>query len=307
MRIFSRFRRKHSDRILRIVEHAHLLKRYILLICGVLLYAIAYNLFFLKNNIVYGGVAGIAIITKKLIDPTLMIVILTLILLIISFIALGKKESLKSLVGSLLYPLFIYLTRNIGDIFSISNDNLLLIAIIGGVCMGIGSGIVFKTGFTTGGTYILNQIFAKYFKVSIGTSMMFTDGLIVLAGGFFFGWTRVLYALIVLYIISLMVDKVVLGIASTKALYITTSEDEEIVDYLINSLNLGVTIIETVGGYSNKKRKMLMSVIPTSEYFRVKEGIHEIDENAVIVATDAYQAEGTYGRIRGVVSGIHKI
>lgn len=307
MRIFSRFRRKHSDRILRIVEHAHLLKRYILLICGVLLYAIAYNLFFLKNNIVYGGVAGIAIITKKLIDPTLMIVILTLILLIISFIALGKKESLKSLVGSLLYPLFIYLTRNIGDIFSISNDNLLLIAIIGGVCMGIGSGIVFKTGFTTGGTDILNQIFAKYFKVSIGTSMMFTDGLIVLAGGFFFGWTRVLYALIVLYIISLMVDKVVLGIASTKALYITTSEDEEIVDYLINSLNLGVTIIETVGGYSNKKRKMLMSVIPTSEYFRVKEGIHEIDENAVIVATDAYQAEGTYGRIRGVVSGIHKI
>ena len=173
--------------------------------------------------------------------------------------------------------------------------------------MGIGSGIVFKTGFTTGGTDILNQIFAKYFKVSIGTSMMFTDGLIVLAGGFFFGWTRVLYALIVLYIISLMVDKVVLGIASTKALYITTSEDEEIVDYLINSLNLGVTIIETVGGYSNKKRKMLMSVIPTSEYFRVKEGIHEIDENAVIVATDAYQAEGTYGRIRGVVSGIHKI
>ncbi|MCI5732911.1 MAG: YitT family protein [Tenericutes bacterium] len=307
MRIFSRFRRKHSDRILRIVEHAHLLKRYILLICGVLLYAIAYNLFFLKNNIVYGGVAGIAIITKKLIDPTLMIVILTLILLIISFIALGKKESLKSLVGSLLYPLFIYLTRNIGDVFSISNDNLLLIAIIGGVCMGIGSGIVFKTGFTTGGTDILNQIFAKYFKVSIGTSMMFTDGLIVLAGGFFFGWTRVLYALIVLYIISLMVDKVVLGIASTKALYITTSEDEEIVDYLINSLNLGVTIIETVGGYSNKKRKMLMSVIPTSEYFRVKEGIHEIDENAVIVATDAYQAEGTYGRIRGVVSGIHKI
>lgn len=307
MRIFSRLRRKHSDRILRIVEHAHLLKRYILLICGVLLYAIAYNLFFLKNNIVYGGVAGIAIITKNLIDPTLMIVILTIILLIISFIALGKKESLKSLVGSLLYPLFIYLTRNIGDVFSISNDNLLLIAIIGGVCMGIGSGIVFKTGFTTGGTDILNQIFAKYFKVSIGTSMMFTDGLIVLAGGFFFGWTRVLYALIVLYIISLMVDKVVLGIASTKALYITTSEDEEIVDYLINSLNLGVTIIETVGGYSNKKRKMLMSVIPTSEYFRVKEGIHEIDENAVIVATDAYQAEGTYGRKRGVVSGIHKI
>ena len=161
MRIFSRLRRKHSDKILKMVEHAHLLKRYVLLVFGVLLYAIAYNLFFLKNNIVYGGVAGIAIITKNLIDPTLMIVILTVVLLIISFIALGKKESLNSLVGSLLYPIFIYLTRNIGDVFSISNDNLLLIAIIGGVCMGIGSGIVFKTGFTTGGTDILNHESSK--------------------------------------------------------------------------------------------------------------------------------------------------
>ena len=135
--------------------------------------------------------------------------------------------------------------------------------------------------------------------------MIATDGLIVLAGGFFFGWTRVLYALIVLYIISLMVDKVVLGIASTKALYITTSKEAEVVDYLISSLNLGVTMIEVVGGYSNKHKKMLMCVLPTTDYFRVKEGIHEIDNNAVIVATDAYQAEGTYGRKKGVVDGIH--
>ncbi len=93
------------------------------------------------------------------------------------------------------------------------------------------SGIVFKTGFTTGGTDILNQIVSKYFKVSIGTSMIITDGIIVLAGGFFFGWTRVLYAIIVLYIISLMVDKVVLGISSMKALYITTTQEADISDY----------------------------------------------------------------------------
>ncbi len=298
MGLIRAIRKRNSERILRAVEHAHLIKRYVYLILGVLIYAIAYNLFFLKNNLVFGGVGGISIITKNLVDPTIMILALSILLLIISFFALGKKETLNSLVGSLLFPVFVYLTKNIGDYFVIENDNLLLIALIGGVMVGIGSGMVFKTGFTTGGTDILNQITSKYLKISIGTSMLITDGVIVIIGGFFFGWTRVLYAMIVLYIISLMVDKVVLGISSKKALYITTDKDAEIADYIMTSLNLGVTIIETKGGYTNKRKHMLMSVIPTGDYFKVKEGINEIDENAIIVATDAYQAEGTYGKGR---------
>ena len=298
MGLIRAIRRRNSERILRAVEHAHLVKRYIYLILGVLIYAIAYNLFFLKNNLVFGGVGGISIITQKLVDPTIMITILSILLLIVSFFALGKKETLNSVVGSLLFPLFVYLTKNVGDYIVIENDNLLLIALIGGVMVGIGSGMVFKTGFTTGGTDILNQITSKYLKISIGTSMLITDGIIVIAGGFFFGWTRVLYAMIVLYIISLMVDKVVLGISSKKALYITTDKDAEIADYIMTSLNLGVTIIETKGGYTNKRKHMLMSVIPTGDYFKVKEGINEIDGNAIIVATDAYQAEGTYGKGR---------
>lgn len=294
------FNFRHRDTVLKVVEHAHLLKRYILLIIGVFIYACAYNLFFLKNNLVYGGVTGISIITKNIINPTVMISILSLLLLIISYFSLGKKKTFNSLVGTLLLPIFVELTKNIGNYIQISNDNLLLIAIIGGVCVGISSGIVFKTGFTTGGTDILNQIFAKYFKTSIGNAMMFTDGLIVLTGGFFFGWTRVLYAIIVLYIISIMVDKVVLGTSSTKALYITTSKEQDISDYLMNELNQGITIIEVKGGYSNKRKNMIMSVIPTSEYFRTKEGINEIDSDAIIVATDAYQSQGTYGSKRGV-------
>ena len=299
MRLLRAIRKRNSERILIAVEHAHLVKRYIFLILGVFIYAISYNLFFLKNNLVFGGVGGISIITQKLVNPTIMILILSILLLIISYFALGRKETFNSLVGSLLFPLFVELTKNIGNYIVIENDNLLLIAIIGGVMVGIGSGMVFKTGFTTGGTDILNKITSKYFKISIGTSMIITDGIIVLAGGFFFGWTRVLYAMVVLYIISLMVDKVVLGISSKKALYITTDKYVELADYIMNSLNLGVTIIETKGGYSNKRKHMLMSIIPTGDYFKVKEGINEIDENAIIVATDAYQAEGTYGKRRG--------
>lgn len=294
MRLFRKLKEKKAEKVLKVVETAHLFKRYVFLLIGISIYALAYNLFFYKNNIVYGGASGISIITQNLIDPSKMILILNVFFIILSFIFLGRKKTLGSLVGSLLYPIMVKLTANVGDYIQIENDNLLLIAIVGCVCVGTAAGIVFKSGFTTGGTDILNQIVAKYFKVSIGTSMLMTDGIIVLVGGFFFGWTRVLYAIIVLYIINIMVDKVVLGISSGKAVYITTKEDDLVCDYLLNELKLGITLIETRGGYTNKKDQIILCVVPTSEYFKVREGVQQIDKNAVILVTDAYQTLGTY-------------
>ena len=294
MRLIRKIRSKKDSKILAMIEKANLFKRYMFLIIGTAIYASAYNLFFFKNNIVYGGASGIAIIAQKVIEPSVMILILNIFFLFLSLIFLGKRKTLDSLVGSVLFPLFVKFTANIGNLIDISNDNLLLIVIVGGVCVGAASGIIFKSGFTTGGTDILNQIVAKYFKVSIGTSMLMTDGLIVLAGGFFFGWTRVLYALIVLYLINIMVDKVVIGISSNKAVYITTNEDDLVCDYLLNELNLGITLIETRGGYTNKKDQLIMCVVPTGDYFELKSGVTQIDPKAVILVTDAYQTSGIY-------------
>lgn len=294
MKLFKKIKEKRKENVLQLVEKTHLLKRYFLLVIAVGIYAVAYNLFFYKNNIVYGGASGISIITQNFIEPSIMIFILNVFFLVLSFFLLGKKQTLDSIVGSLLYPVFVKLTANIGNYIVIDNSDLLLITIIGGVCVGFASGIVFKSGFTTGGTDILNQIVSKYFKVSIGTSMLMTDGLIVLFGGFFFGWTRVLYALIVLYIINIMVDKVVLGISGSKAIYITTDEDERVCNYLLNELQLGITLIETRGGYTNKKDQIIMCVVPTIDYFKVSEGIEQIDSKAVVLVTDAYQTSGTY-------------
>lgn len=294
MKLFKKIKEKRKENVLQLVEKTHLLKRYFLLVIAVGIYAVAYNLFFYKNNIVYGGASGISIITQNLIEPSVMIFILNVFFLVLSFFLLGKKQTLDSIVGSLLYPIFVKLTANIGNYIVIDNSDLLLITIIGGVCVGFASGIVFKSGFTTGGTDILNQIVSKYFKVSIGTSMLMTDGLIVLAGGFFFGWTRVLYALIVLYIINIMVDKVVLGISGSKAIYITTDADDEVCNYLLNELKLGITLLETRGGYTNKKDQIIMCVVPTIDYFKVSEGIEQIDPKAVVLVTDAYQTSGTY-------------
>lgn len=268
------------------------IKRYLTLSVGLFLYAFAYNLFLKTNNIVAGDVDGIANIFKSIINPNLLITILCVALLIISFPLLGVKTSIGSVIGTILFPLFVTLTSNISEYIVIDSSDLLLVAIVAGVIRGIGYGLTFKMGFTTGGTDIVNQIVAKYFHTSIGTAMLIVDGSIVVAGGFTFGWTSMLYALIVLYILSVITDRIMLGISKSKSFYIITDEEDKVKDYIMNELGHGVTIFPVKGGYTKEKQKMLMCVIPTREYYRLKEGISKIDSEAFFLITDSYEVKG---------------
>ena len=108
----------------------------------------------------------------------------------------------------------------------------------------------------------------------------------------FFGFTKFLYALVVLYLVSILSDKVLLGISNSKALYIITEKDDEVKDYIVNYLHHGVTMFNARGGYTKDKQNVLMCVIPTSEYIRLRDGIKEIDEEAFFVVTDAYESFG---------------
>lgn len=267
--------------------------RYSSFVFGVLLVAIAYNVFILPSNIVY-GVSGLGVIFKKImnLDPAFTIMVSSILLLILSFILLRFEKTRNSIIGSLLYPFFVKLTENIGSYINIAESEKLVLVLFGAVLTGIGLGLVFKAGFTTGGTDILNQIISKYFNISLGNSMFFTDGIIVLSGVFVFGWTNLLYSLISLYILSILTDKVVLGISESKAFYIITEHETSVKKFLMQTLNHGVTVLEGSGGFTGNRQKVLMCIIPTKEYFKVKQGIKEIDEEAFFVVTDAYEVSG---------------
>jgi len=289
------FKKKNkTSNILEKIEAKYKVRRYFELIVGILLIALSFNIFLLPNDLVFGGVSGLSIIIKDIIpiDPSQFILISSLLLLVLSFMVLGKEKTKGSIVGSILFPIFVDLTANVNQYINIDSSNLLLSVIFGGIIYGFGAGLVFKAGFTTGGTDIINQIFSKYLHMSIGNAMLISDGLIVLGGGFFFGMTKLMYAIIVIYIIGLMTDKVLLGISNSKAFYIITDEDDRIRDYLMNELHHGVTIFNVKGGYTNKKDEVILCVVPTNEYYKVKEGIHEIDENAFFVVCDAYEVFG---------------
>lgn len=289
------FKRKHrlDENIIKEIYKKGRLKRWAEFLLGVLIVAIAYNLFLLPAKVVY-GVGGLGIIFNSLfkIDPSLVILVSSVILLFLSLILLGKEETKKTVIGSLLYPVFVKLTSSVGQIVDLSNTDPLLIVLFGAVISGFGLGLIFKAGFTTGGTDILNQIVAKYFKMSMGNSMFFTDGIIILSSVFVFGWTKIMYSIISLYIISIMTDKVILGISNSKAFYIITDHEEEVKKFVLKHLSHGVTILDAKGGFTGQNQKVIMCIIPTKEYFIAKEGIHEIDSNAFFVVTDAYEVSG---------------
>ena len=276
------------------IEKKSKVKRYIEFSFGCLIVAIAFNLFLSPNNLVPGGVGGISIILNYVfgINTVLVISILSIFCLILSYIFLGVKKTKGSILGTILFPVFVALTANIGNIITIDNTQLFLSAIFGGVLYGFGAGIIFRAGFTTGGTDILNQIMSKYLKISMGKSMIFCDGTIVLLSGLAFGITKLLYSAIILYLISYMSDRVILGISDSKAFYIITDHEDEIREFVLKYLNHGVTIFNAVGGFDNKKENVLLCVLPTKDYFRLKEGIHEIDKDAFFVVTDAYEVFG---------------
>lgn len=291
--------KKNVDQIKIEIDHKNLLKRYLSLIIGCLLLALSFNIFFLPRDIVYGGVTGVSIVTNKLfgVDPSLFVLISSLLLLIVSFFTLGFEKTKGSIAGSIIFPLCMKLTEPISMYVDLNTDNLVLIAIFGAVVAGMGAGINFKSGFTTGGTDIINQIIAKYTKVSLGKAMLMSDGLIVLGAGFFinnqfYAWENVMVAIIVLYIIGLMTDKVVLGISGSKAFYIITEHETEVKKFILKHLSHGVTVLDGRGGYTGNHQKVIMCIIPTKEYFLAKEGISSIDPKAFFLVTDAYEISG---------------
>ena len=282
-----------DENIIKNIYKKDRLSRYFEFFVGVLCVAVAFNLFILPNKIVY-GMSGVGVIFNSIfgIDPSTVILIGSLILLCMSYFLLGKEKTMNSILGSLAVPFMIKVTQFIPQYIKIDTQDPLLLTLFGATITGFGLGLVFKAGYTTGGTDILNQIVSKYFHMSLGSAMYCTDGLIVASSFFFFGASKLLYSIISLYIISIMTDKVILGISSSKAFYIITDHETAVKKFIMEHLSHGVTVLDGRGGFTGNHQKVIMCIIPTKEYFVAKEGIRAIDNNAFFLVTDAYEVSG---------------
>ena len=281
------------DEVLKEINRKKQIQRFLILFVSLLLSAVVFNLFLLPLNLVVGGTGGVATITKALYDinPALMIFLLSLACVIISYMYLGKEKTMTTIAASIIYPVLVELTSPLNAYFPKDADTLLIV-IFAGFLGGISAGLIYKTGYNSGGFNAITQILFEQKQIALAKSNLVINGIIVCLGGFFFGANHALYAIIYLYITNIVTDKVLLGISNNKAFYIITDKEEEINDYIMRILGHSVTIFDVKGGFMEQKRRVLLTVIPTREYYRVTEGIKEIDPKVFFVVTDSYQVKG---------------
>lgn len=282
------------ENIIARLQKKDLFRRTITLLIALLVASFVYNLLILPTNLVAGGVGGIAILTNHIygIDASLMIFLVSLSCLILSYMYLGKERTAGAILATFVYPLFVKLTSLITANISLDYSDKFLIIIFAGALGGLANGFIYKTGFSNGGLPIISQILYKYKKVPIAKSSFVINAIIILIGGYFLGLTMVMYAIILLFINNIMIDKVLLGVSKNKAFYIVTTKEQEIKHYILENLKHSVTIFDVKGAFLEKRRKVLLSVIPTRECYRLTEGIKLIDPNVFFVVEDAYEVKG---------------
>lgn len=292
MVLFKKFREKRINQIVESIHKKNILKRYVMLLTGTLIVAFAFNLFFLRYNIVCFGVSGVSIVLSKFgVNPSMFIMLANLFLIVISYFFLGVDEVKNQIVGALVYPVFVELTLKVTNLIDLGSLEMIVIAVIGGVLAGIGYGLIYKSGFSTGGTDVIGLLVCKYSKISMGSAMMFVNVAIIVLGKIVFSWEIVMYAIIVAYLISVATDKILLGISNSKAFYIVVDRDKDDIvnDFLLSLPGVGSTIIDANGGYSNDRQTLILAVAPTKMYFIIKEGLKEIDKNIFYLVCDSYE------------------
>ncbi|MBR1417107.1 MAG: YitT family protein [Bacilli bacterium] len=284
------------DSILGYIKKEDLIKRFLIFLLGVFILSMNYNLFVLPNNFVLGGASGMAVILERVFGfkPIISIYVINAILLVVSFLFLGKKVTRRAIVGSLLYPFVISITAPLAHLILpyLNFSNFLITVLICGCLNGLGSGLIYKVGFNTGGGDILVKLVNKYLEITEGNASFMCNVIILSCGGLVFGVNTIVYSVIILMFIANIMDKILIGISDCKMFFIYSKKYKLIEEFIMDELKTGVTVFNTEGAYKKVKREMLMVVVPTRDYYRVKERVLQLDNEAFFVVSDCYEVDG---------------
>ena len=268
-----------------------------MIIVGTGLMSLAINSVFDAAGMVTGGFSGIAIIikawTKNLIEGGIPLWVTNCVLNLPLFVIAWKVRGFSFIKRAILGEISLSVWLAIQPVWNLAGNDLLLSALYGGVIQGVGIGLVFLGGGTTGGTDMMAAIIQKFLKhYSIAQIMQVIDAMVVLVGMYVFGVHKALYAIIAVYLVTKVSDGLIEGLKFSKAAYIITGKPKEISDMIINDLDRGVTGINARGMYSGQDKLMLFCVVNKKEIIMLKEKVDKIDPDAFVIVTDAREVHG---------------
>ena len=267
---------------------------YLLIIAGGLVQALALRTFLIPAQLVGGGVSGVAQLLYYLWGtPVGMVTLLGNIpLFIVGWRFLGgPRFAVRTILSVVSFTIFTDILIELTGQAPITDD-ILLNSLYGGLVLGVGLGLVYLGRGTSGGTDILGRIMNQRLGISISLAYMITDSFAVILAGFFFGWDKSLYGLIMIYLSGVAADMVSQGTSVIREAMIITDETDKVVAAIMDELGRGATIIEAKGGYTKKDRPMVYCVVTAGEVIRLKTIVHEADPDAFMVVGHANEALG---------------
>ena len=273
---------------------AYYLTKYCLIVLGCVIYAVGFQFFCYPNAITTGGVVGMAMIINQL--TKLPVGVLTIVMNVPLFLVAWRHFGLDFLIGSLvgmgLSSLMVDFCATFGIV---ATNDPMLAALIGGVIKGIGMGMVYYVGATTGGIDIVIKLLKKkYSYINFGTLMLMMDAVIITAYALILGrYESAMYSLVAMYATTKMIDLALYGIDNACLCYIISDQSEAVTQESVNgTLHRGVTILEGRGAYSGNHRDVLMCVVKRPQIGELKRAIKSIDERAFFIVTNAKNVFG---------------
>ena len=275
-----------------------LVRDYCMILLGTAIMAVGYVVFVSPLKLAPGGVYGIAIILHHLFNFPIGLsgLCLDLPLLLIGTLWLGPKFGAKTVASVLALPAFISVLEYFYGYEPLVSDPAatVILVLFGSVLIGLGLGIIFKTRATSGGTDIIAMIIAKYVKhVSVGKLVIIVDSTVVLLSLVAFkDWTIPLYSWLVIYIEGIIIDKVVSGGQSGKAVMIISDKPEEIKDCILEKLQRGGTFIKGEGMYNHSDKKIIYTTVSRKQLPQLIHYVHETDPAAFLSVLEASEVLG---------------
>lgn len=265
---------------------------------GVTIMTLGFYFFLLPENLVIGGVMGIAVIFKAQINPSIIVFILNTFLLFLGLIVLGKDFFMKTIFGSLASPVILFILETIGAndawiMNQLTESKLLIAAVSGSILVGVGLGIVFRFGGTTGGMDVLQSIIHKKLHIPYQIIFYFTDGLVVLLSLVFFRDIELfIYAVASVFLISIIVDNVSIKGRAGQTIFVVTKKPDLIKQAIYDTIDRGCTLIDSEGGFSGHKGKMVICTMRNREVNKMRSVIERIDPESFTFMTDTKEAVG---------------
>lgn len=278
-----------------------LFRRYLYISLGITLMVTGFYYFIMPASMVIGGVSGVGVLFSELFDikVSYVVFVLNVFLLGLGWLMLGRKSFIRSIYGSLLFPAVLFIFETFSPQLEMRDDFLLFVT-FGGFLLGLGFGIVIRFGGTSGGTDIPIKILHRLFDLPLSLSIYLVDGVIILSGIIVFygdsGVSLGLYAILTTIIAGKVSDFMVAGSNTLKAVHIITDHPENIKQLVYETIERGVSVVPVEGGYTEKEKNMLVSVITRDEYYTIRSIIAKEDPHAFVFASPATEIQGDFSK-----------